>query len=292
MKDLLRRSGCKINLLLNILGKRSDGFHELETVLQPVPLYDEIEFAIGGSEIDLTCDNPTLPCDGSNLIVKAARAYFERTGISPAAKMHLRKCIPMEAGLGGGSGNAATALLGLNELFDFALGNEVLQQIAAKLGSDVPFFLQTNPAIATGRGEIIEPLNPFPALAGRSLVLIHPGFGISTPWAYQSLARFPKALNGRSGRGRELIANLQLASDSTRAWAGFLYNSLEAPAFAKYPVLALYVNYLRELGAMGALMSGSGSTVFAYFEDRLVAEGALETFRSKFGSEFWSVILS
>lgn len=291
MKSVQRQSGCKINLLLNILGKRIDGFHELETVLQPVPLFDQIEFARCGSSIVLTCDNPTLSCDGSNLIVKAATAFFEQTGIRPHARIHLRKVVPMEAGLGGGSGNAATTLLGLNELFDHPVSAAELQRIAAGLGSDVPFFLQANPAIATGRGEIIEPLEPFRSMARCTLVLIHPGFGISTPWAYKTLARFPDALHGHPGRGRQLIASLRNELDSGEGWGRQLYNSLEAPAFAKYPVLALYVDFLREQGATGALMSGSGSTVFGYFPNQQAAEQALEQVRAKFGTEFWSVTL-
>lgn len=291
MTAVNRASGCKINLLLNILGKRPDGFHELETVLQPVPLFDEIEFVRSGASIELTCDNPILPCDGSNLIVKAATAFFSRTGLSSGVKIHLRKSIPMEAGLGGGSGNAATTLLGLNELFGQPIADDELQQIAAGLGSDVPFFLQQNPAIASGRGEIIESLEPFRSLASCALILVHPGFGISTPWAYQTLAQFPDALHGRAGRGRQLIAKLQSGSESGDGWGGLLYNSLEAPAFAKYPVLNLYVDSLKEHGALGALMSGSGSTVFGYFSNAAKAEQALERFRTKFGTEFWSVIL-
>lgn len=291
MKSLRKQSGCKINLLLNILGRRADGFHELETVLQPVPLFDELEITGGGSSIELSCDVPALPCDGSNLIVKAARSFFDATRIPPAAKLHLNKRIPMEAGLGGGSGNAATTLLGLNELFDHPLDDERLWAVAAGLGSDVPFFLQSQPALATGRGEHIKPLPPFPALAGLALVLIHPGFGISTPWAYQSLARFPGELNGQPGRARELIASLQTADAENKKWGAQLYNSLEAPAFSKFPVLDLYVCSLRDQGAIGALMSGSGSTVFAWFENAGQAGQALERFRGKFGRAFWSFIL-
>lgn len=291
MKSLCRQSGCKINLLLNILGKRPDGFHELETVMQPVPLFDELEITIGGASLELTCDLQTLPCDDSNLIVKAARAFFRAARIPPSARIRLNKRIPMEAGLGGGSGNAATALSGLNELFDRPLNDDELTEAAAALGSDVPFFLQSSPALATGRGERIEPLPPFPALNGLTLVLIHPGFGISTAWAYQSLARIPNALNGRPGRARELIGHLQEGQDGHRQWGRELYNSLEAPAFGKHPVLELYIRSLCDSGATGALMSGSGSTVFAWFDSNQQAGRALETFRSKFGSAFWSAVV-
>jgi len=288
--SLLKRSGCKINLLLNILGRREDGFHELETVMQPVPLWDELEFSPAGAAIELSCDQPGLPCDGSNLVVRAAHAFREASGIDSGIKIHLRKRIPMEAGLGGGSGNAATTLLGLNELFGQALPANQLSQLAAGLGSDVPFFLQSHPALSTGRGELIAPLAVFPRLAGRNLALLHPGFGIATPWAYKTLASFPEHLNGRSGRARELVRELE-SEDGTVPWGGLLYNSLEAPAFWKYPVLQLYVEAFKELGSVGALMSGSGSTVFGWFEKRAQAERAIEACRSRFGHAFWSAIL-
>jgi 4-diphosphocytidyl-2-C-methyl-D-erythritol kinase len=286
VKTLVKSSGCKVNLLLNILGRRPDGFHEVETILQPVPLFDQVELSHSGPGLQLTTDHPSLPCDDSNLMVKAARAFFETAGMAPAVTMRLAKRIPMEAGLGGGSANAATTLLGLNELFDAPLTAGQLHEVAARLGSDVPFFLQHNPALATGRGERLEPLAPFPALEGLTLVLVHPGFGISTAWAYRSLARFPDALNGRPGRSAELLRSLD-RRDSPE-WGRLLYNSLEAPAFWKYPILGLYVEEFKNRGAVAAMMSGSGSTVFAWFATRPTAESCLEHFRTRFGTAFWS----
>lgn len=287
---LTKTSGCKVNLLLNILARRTDGFHELETVMQPVPLFDELDFKNGGTGVRLTCDNPDLPCDGTNLIVKAANGFHVAAGITPQVSIHVRKRIPMEAGLGGGSANAATTLLGLNELNGNPLSNVQLQSAAAALGSDVPFFLQSNPALATGRGERVEPLAPFAALRPLTLVLVHPGFGISTPWAYQALARFPDALNGQPGRAACLIDALQTPAGEG-AWSTQLYNSLEAPAFWKYPVLQLYVEEFKTQGALAARMSGSGSTVFAWFGNRLTAEQGLEKFRSRFGDRLWSAMV-
>src|SRR5262249_40347887 len=158
----------------------------------------------------------------------------------------LEKRIPLAAGLGGGSGNAATTLLALNELFGEPLNVSQLTQIAVSIGSDVPFFLQNKPALATGRGEKIQPLDFFPALEECFFLLAHPGFGISTAWAYQQLARFPDALNGRAGRAAELISLLQ-RDDLTAAGAA-LYNSLEAPALKKYPLLQLFQEFLRANG--------------------------------------------
>jgi 4-diphosphocytidyl-2-C-methyl-D-erythritol kinase len=283
-------SPCKVNLLLNILGRRPDGFHELETVMQPVALHDEISFERSGAGVKLTCSSPALPVDGQNLVHRAATAFLEAAGISEGVRIHLEKRIPLAAGLGGGSGNAATTLTGLNELFGGPLGREQLQSLAAKLGSDVPFFLQSGPALATGRGENITPLAPFPALRGLVLVLVHPGFGISTAWAYKNLARFPAALNGRPGRAHELAGLLE-GADPAAAAAGF-YNSLEAPALEKFPVLALFQEFFRANGAVGALMSGSGSTTFALAPSEAVAEQMVERLKGGFGETNWTAIVA
>ena len=283
-----RKSGCKINLLLNILGKREDGFHELETILQPVALFDYLEISRSGNGVSLTSSDPNLKCDESNLIVRAAHAFCSVANLSDGIKIDLEKRIPMEAGLGGGSANAATTLLGLNELFDHLLPTSKLVEIAATLGSDVPFFLQPNPALGTGRGEFIEPLNPFERIQDLSLLLIRPEFGISTGWSYSSLARYPESLNGHPGRANQLIDAL---GDASSDWGSVLYNSLEAPAFDKFPVLQLYTEYLLENNAVASLMSGSGSTVFAYFEQPDPAELAMERFKRKFGGAGWSIIV-
>ena len=285
---LTKSSPCKVNLLLNILGKRPDGFHELETVMQPVALCDELSFSATASGIELTCSDPALPTDASNLVHRASRSFLEKSGITQGVRMHLEKHIPMAAGLGGGSGNAATTLLALNELFGQPLGPEALHEIAAALGSDIPFFLQTGPALASGRGEIIQPLAPFPALAGTALLLVHPGFGIATAWAYKELARFPAALNGEPGRAARLIALLESA-DLRQAGREF-YNSLEAPALEKYPWLAVLQDFLRENGALVALMSGSGSTTFAITRDLCGALEIEERVREKFGRVWTEVV--
>jgi 4-diphosphocytidyl-2-C-methyl-D-erythritol kinase len=153
----------------------------------------------------------------------------------------------------------------------------------------VPFFLQSRPALAIGRGEVIEPLDPFPALKGAAFLLVHPGFGIATAWAYQQLARFPAALNGRPGRARELIARLE-GNDLSAAGAD-LYNSLEAPALAKFPLLGLFQEFFRSNGADAALMSGSGSTTFAIVRSWSAADNLAEKFRTKFGSTNWLAVV-
>jgi 4-diphosphocytidyl-2-C-methyl-D-erythritol kinase len=289
MTRLEKDSPCKVNLLLNILGKRPDGFHELETVMHPVNLCDRISFERAGNGIALTCSDASLPVDSTNLVHRAAAAFVTAANINEGVRLHLVKNIPMAAGLGGGSGNAATTLLGLNDLFGHPLSAEKLDELAAALGSDVNFFLQNKPALATGRGEKVESLAPFSSLQGAAFLLIHPGFGISTAWAYQKLARFPAALNGQPGRARELVA--LLASQDLPGATPALYNSLEAPALDKYPILELFQEFLRENGAAATLMSGSGSTTFAIVSSASAAESLCEKFRGKFGTTNWTMVV-
>lgn len=300
---LEKKSPCKVNLILNILGKRADGFHELETVMQPVNICDEMTFERGGASLQLTCSNPELPCDSKNLVHRAATAFLAAAKISDGVKIHLQKNLPLAGGIGGGSANAAVTFSALNELFGSPLPLEKLHELSAALGSDVPFFLYDKPALATGRGENVRTLENFPALAGKAFFLVHPGFGISTPWSYQNLARFPKDQNGTPGRAEKLVAALQSGihlipsfsptgekvSGRTVEGAALdhFYNSLEAPAFDKFPVLQLYKEFLRENGALVSLMSGSGSTTFAIAENLKAAETLAEKFKSQFGDKGW-----
>ena len=282
---LEKQSGCKVNLLLNILGKRPDGFHELETVIHPVAVFDRLTFTRGGLGIQLTCNEPSLPTDPRNLAYRAAELFLRAAKAKEGVRIHLEKRIPLAAGLGGGSANAAVTLLGLNELFGQPLAADKLQMIAAFLGSDVPFFLQSKPALATGRGEKVQQLDAFPALKGMVFLLIHPGFGIATAWAYQRLALFPEALKGRPGRARKLIGLLQ--NGNPHAAGKEFYNSLEAPALDKYPLLTLYQEFLRANGAVATLMSGSGSTTFAVVPRQAAAENLAEKFKAHFGPTSW-----
>lgn len=286
--SLERLSPCKVNFLLNILGKRPDGFHELETLFHPVAVCDVLAFHRVPSGIRLTCNNPALPVDAGNLVYRAAEKFLQAAKIQDGVAIHLEKKVPLAAGLGGGSSNAAHTLSGLNELFAKPLTDAELQPLAASLGSDVNFFLQDWPALGLGRGEQVESVEPFASLAGAYILLVHPGFGISTAWAYQNLKRFPEALNGRPGRARELIEQLRNASIGEAA--PHFYNSLEAPALEKFPILAMFQECFRSAGAAVSLMSGSGSTTFAICGSLQIAENAAEQFKSQFGPRSWIAI--
>jgi 4-diphosphocytidyl-2-C-methyl-D-erythritol kinase len=287
---LEKKSPCKVNLILNILGQRADGVHELETVMQPVNICDEMTFERAGASLQLTCSNPNLPTDSKNLVHRAATAFLAATKISEGVRIHLEKKLPLAGGIGGGSANAAVTFTALNELFGTSLPPEKLHELAAALGSDIPFFLYDRPALATGRGEKVKLVENFPALRSKAFFLAHPGFGISTPWSYQNLARFPEALKGRAGRAAELISKLQ--TDDFSAAAGGFYNSLEAPAFDKFPVLELYKEFFRENGAQVSLMSGSGSTTFAIAKNLTAAQMLEEKFKSQFGDNGWTATVA
>jgi len=198
----------------------------------------------------------------------------------------LEKRLPLAAGLGGGSANAAVTLTALNELWGSPIGAARLRELAAALGSDVPFFLQDRPALATGRGEHVESLEPFAALAGCGLVLVHPGFGVPTAWAYRTLAGYPEAVQGRPGRAAEWLTTIR--SGDRLAACRSLYNALEAPVLPKYPLLRVFQDFFRESGVLGVMMSGSGSSTFAITEDVARAESLRDRFVARFGESVWT----
>ena len=241
--------------------------------MYPVGVYDTLEFRSKSGGINLACADPNLPTDASNLVYRAAALFFERTKIKEGVEIRLEKRVPVGGGLGGGSANAAVTLLALNEMFGSTLAD--LHELASQLGSDVPFFLQSQPALASGRGEKIEPLNPFAALKEKWLLLVYPGFGVPTAWAYKNL----QPPYGRTGRAAELLKGLSGKTlDAT-----LFYNSLEAPVLRKYPLLQLFQEFLRDNGALVAMMSGSGSTTFAICSGEAQARELERKTQEKFG---------
>ena len=284
------RSGCKINLLLNVLRRRKDGFHELETVIQPLPLFDELSAKFADQPgIELLCDHREVPIGANNLICRAANAFQNASGRNDGLRIHLKKNIPVAAGLGGGSGNAAAALLILNHLYDNALSAERLSETASQLGSDVPFFLKNSPALAFGRGEKVQPLPPFKIFEDACVILVNPGFGVTTSWAYQKLQLDESMRNSAPVSAEELIQSLQ-ACDWEASMKG-IFNSLERPVFKKYPVLEIIRLELLNSGASGALLSGSGATVFGIIRNKETGEKVRQRFLKTFGNQCWSCLL-
>ena len=254
------KTPAKINLGLHIHGKREDGFHELETIFQMVSLYDDVELELLSSGIKLECDTPGVPTDDTNLVCKAAlllrQSYqVEGKGVS----IRLKKKIPFGAGLGGGSGNAAGVLMGLNRLWDLNIEREKLLALAAELGSDVPFFLTSPCALGMGRGEQLKVLKP---CAKFQVLLVFPGFPVATSWVYQNLKL---KLTKRENNISILRKNLSL-SDIT-SLGSRLYNDLEPVVIQSFPEIQVVKDELGAWGALGVLLSGSGSTVFGIFDD-------------------------
>lgn len=264
-------SPAKVNLILRVLRKRPDGYHDIYSVMQPISIYDEITIDVTvGDGIRVACDSTAVPSDRTNLAFKAAAAFLEHTGNKKAIDIFIKKNVPVAAGLGGGSSNAATVLMALDSLLGTGLGEKALMDMAATLGSDVPFFILRGPAVATGRGESLERVK----LPSFDYVLVNPGFPVSTAWVYNNLDLTKTPENNILFYSEEALTS----HDRLRE---FLVNDLEAVTIRKYPEVLRLKEMLLESGAIAALMSGSGPTVFGVFPDSLRADTALRDLKVK-----------
>ncbi|MBM4068711.1 MAG: 4-(cytidine 5'-diphospho)-2-C-methyl-D-erythritol kinase [Planctomycetes bacterium] len=257
--DVVAWAPAKVNLHLEVLGKRPDGYHEIATLMVAIRLFDTLVFRdASGGDIRLACTQAGLSLGPDNLIVRAARLLQDHTGCTRGATIRLVKRIPMAAGLAGGSTDAAATLVGLNKLWRLGLGSTDLARLAARLGSDIPFFLGGPAAWCTGRGEIVEPL---PLGAVLHLVLLCPRFGCATAEGYRRVVVPEKPQSGEAIRKA-------VAAGDVAGIAASLHNRLQPAAERLAPRLAEYATRLRRLGPAGVLMSGSGSTLFALCRDR------------------------
>ncbi|PAZ01502.1 MAG: 4-(cytidine 5'-diphospho)-2-C-methyl-D-erythritol kinase [Spartobacteria bacterium AMD-G5] len=258
---------AKVNLTLRVLGRRPDGFHDIETLMAPLDLADRLEVELKDSlGNEFSCSDPSLPTDGSNLVCKAVAAFAAAIGREFGVRIHLEKRIPHGAGLGGGSSDAAAVLKALNELLGAGLAVEELEKIAASIGSDVPFFIRCVPAICRGRGERVKPVEGVP---DAELILVKPPFPVSTAWAYGAWAAAEKSLE---------TFPVMLGSIA-------MVNDLEPPVFSKHLQLPVLKRWLTaQPGVREVMMSGSGSTVFAVLEG--VTEDLPERVREEFGERF------
>ena len=266
------RAPAKLNLYLRVLGKRPDGYHELETIFERIDLADELTFEPADT-ITLTCTDSTLSCGEDNLILHAARLLQRERGTLAGARIHLTKRIPIAAGLGGGSSDAAAALRGLNALWDLRLPQERLRELAATLGSDAAFFLYRSPlAIGRGRGELCEPLE------GQSVahVLVVPDARLSTREVYASL-NLPLTAPPSS---ITIVAHA-LRNGSYRELAAGLWNDLEEAAIRRCPVISRSEELLRTCGAVAARLSGSGPAVFGVCRDAAHARTVAKLVRAR-----------
>jgi 4-diphosphocytidyl-2-C-methyl-D-erythritol kinase len=277
LQDMQLSAPAKINLSFQVMGRRPDGFHEIETVMAPISLSDVLTIepsAENGSEVNFSCNDPSLPFGDDNLVVRAARRFLETTGVSGGVTIALDKKIPPGAGLGGGSSDAASTFLGLNELFGTRLHLDGLYKLAASIGSDVPFFMARAAAVCRGRGEIVAPMKlreNFP------LLLVKPDFGVPTPWAY------------RRWKDSRPIPTVDY---SPQLFRGVRFaNDLERPVFEKFVFLAHLKEWLRRQPQVGAaLMSGSGSTVFAVLQSGANGHQLGEKVRGEIDPSLWTFV--
>jgi len=247
-------SPAKINLFLQVTGKRPDGYHDLFSLMCCVSLFDTILLQFGGNTIEIDSDHPQVPLDETNLAHKAAALFFKNLDTAGGVKITIEKSIPVAAGLGGGSSNAASVLQGLNHYYDFPFSRNQLMSMGLSLGADVPFFLFEKPALASGIGEKLE---AYPNLPPYHVILIYPGFAVSTAEVFQNL-------------------NLGLTKCKKKISNSSLCNDLEAVTASRYPVIRSVKEQLLTHGALGALMSGSGPTVFGLFSEPDKAAAAMQ----------------
>jgi len=263
---------AKINLSLKILRRRDDGFHEIETLIAPISLFDEIEIQKQARWIDFQCDDASLPHGGDNLVVQAAMAFFQETKRKGGVSIKLIKKIPHGAGLGGGSSDAAATLLALNQLFETRLSRHELVRIGSTLGSDVSFFIFGSAATCKGRGELVTPTKLAEKL---SLLLLKPDFAVSSAWAYshwQDSKQIPGIFyQTQQFRGQTFV------------------NDLERPVFEKFVFLGQMKGWLLKQSEVGAaLMSGSGSTIFAVMRPSADGDLVAQRAREQLDRELWA----
>ena len=271
MNSLTLSCPAKVNLYLKVVGRRPDGYHDLVTVMQPLTLADELVLTPRAADIILDCNRPDLPVDKNNLAIRAALAFQEATSESFGVHLRLTKNIPVAAGLGGGSSDAAGVLRGLNRLRGQPLDDNRLGRLARRLGADVPFFLLKGPALGEGIGDRLSPLK----LPADWFVLVNPGFEVSTAWVYAGLEPPFEAPD-------ESVLN-RLTHEHPARW---LHNDLETVTLSRYPILGDLKQLVLAEGALGTLMSGSGPTVFGMFSEEGMAVQAAT--RIKAATGFWT----
>ncbi|HKX82939.1 MAG TPA: 4-(cytidine 5'-diphospho)-2-C-methyl-D-erythritol kinase [Pyrinomonadaceae bacterium] len=261
-------SFAKVNFVLRVLGKRDDGFHDLCTVFQTVSLHDALTFS-PAEHIEFKCSDPRIPVGDENIVVRAANTLKDRFGVSAGAEIHLEKTIPSPGGLGGGSSNAAVALVGLSRHWKLDASISDLHLISAELGSDVPYFLHGGTAIGTGRGELIESIDDVDA---KFMVIVTPDVVVHTREAFAGL-NAPSLTKSKS----ETILNVcRLELESLDLLHPVLKNDFETAIFAAYPEIERVKNTLVDLGAQQALMSGSGASVFGIFDNEQTRQQAIK----------------
>ncbi len=262
-------TAAKINLYLDVIGKRNDGYHEIESIMQSVTLYDRLVLKSFKQGIEILSDEPDIPLGRENLCYKAAELFLKKTKIKQGLQIEIHKTIPRKAGLGGGSADAAATLWGMNKLFGVRVPLIILSKWASLLGADVPFCLRGGTSLVRGKGEILIPL---PSLKDGWLVLLDPGIPISTSWVYEKI----RGELTKKKLSAKLLATL-VEKEGLLGISKFLYNRLEEVVLERFPIMKAVKKEMMRTGAKGTLMTGSGSIIFGMVENK--KEG--ESLRSK-----------
>lgn len=263
---------AKVNLFLDITGRLENGYHTLNTVMQQIDLYDEITAEVSeGDGIFIECDNPAVPCNEKNIAYKAAAAFLSETGKKTKVDIRISKRIPLEAGMGGSSTDGAAVLKALNEIYNYPLNNEKLCEIGARLGADVPFCITGGTAVCKGIGEIMTPTE---CLKDYVFLIAKPDFSCSTPAAYRA---YDENTIPENTDFEKFVDSLPYGAEK---WAGKMYNVFEK-LYCDGRIAAI-TDTMRKNGALGSILTGSGSAVFGVFKDRKTAENALKNIDSQF----------
>ncbi len=263
------RAFAKINLGLDVIRRREDGYHEVRMIMQTIQMYDQLEMEKKNTPgIDLTTNLSYIPVNENNLVYKAAKLLMDQYHIREGVSIDLNKFIPVAAGMAGGSSDAAATLVGMNKLFHLGLSKEELMKIGVKIGADVPYCIMRGTALSEGIGEKLTPLSPMPSCY---ILIGKPGISVSTKFVYTNLK-----LNEHT-KHPDIDGMLQaLKQQDLRGITDRMENVLESVTVPAYPVIEEIKNYMKEHGALNALMSGSGPTVFGIFDDKKKAEFACE----------------
>jgi 4-diphosphocytidyl-2-C-methyl-D-erythritol kinase len=275
---MLLKAYAKINISLDVVGKREDGYHLLRMIMQNIELYDLIHVNRNINGIIISSNKPYIPTDERNLAYKAAKLFIDKYNIQGGADINIKKNIPVAAGLAGGSTDAAAVLKGMRDIYGINASDEELMELGLRIGADVPYCILGGTALCEGIGEKITPLKSF---KNHILIVVKPPFGVSTKEVYQSLdiSRIYK-----HPETDELIEAIE--TDNLKAVCGGMKNILENVTLRKHTILKDIKNEMMRMGAVGAMMSGSGPTVFSFFDDMLRAQYCYEKFKTKYSEVF------
>ena len=269
---------AKVNITLDVVGKREDGYHLLKMIMQNIDIYDVITIEKIESGIEITCNKPYVPTDGRNLAYKAAKLFKDTFNITSGVSINIKKNIPVAAGLAGGSTDCAAVLKIMNKLFQVNADNEKLMELGVKLGADVPYCINGGTALCEGIGEILTPLKPF---KNHIIVLVKPPFGVSTKDVYKN---FDLGRVKNHPETDKVITYMN--EDNLYEVAKNMKNLLENVTLKKHKVISSIKSEMESLGAIKAMMSGSGPTVFAFFDDMMKAQRCYDEMKKKYNDTF------